>query len=347
MNTLDLDNLSLTHLVTHHIGNSSREEGMRLSSKGSRIKQVAFDHLVEYFMVNFKPEEFFNFSHPEDLAMNEVFGVVKELMEREIDFVEGSQSLAKLLYEAAHHPKVQAGQFHVARLEGLILDGEELDAIGIFKSETTVPFLKMLSGDESYDIEAEQGIEIKGLDKGCLVFDTDKEKGYRALVYNANRSVDARYWNDEFLQLRQCNDEYHQTKEIMHITKEFVTKKMGQEFEVDKTEQIDLLNRSVAYFKDSQEFDKQEFAETVLQDENVIKSFDSFDEGYRQEYSLEPVQSFEISDQAVKKQSKVFKSVLKLDKNFHIYIHGDKSLIEKGEESDGRRFYKIYYDQES
>ncbi len=347
MNTLNLDDLSLTHLVSHHVGNSSREEGFKLSTKGSRIKQAAFDHLIQYFMVNFKPEEFFNFSHPVELGMNEVFGIVKELMAREVDFVEGSQSLAKMLYEVARHPKVQAGQFHVARLEGMILDGEEVDAIGIFKSESTAPFLKMVPGDDCYDIEADQGFEIKGMDKGCLVFDTDSEKGFRVLVYNANRSAEARYWNDEFLQLRQCSDDYHQTKEFMHITKEFVTKQMTQEFEVDKTEQIDLLNRSVAYFKENQAFDKQEFAESVLQDENVIKSFDSFDEGYREEYSLEPVQSFEISGQAVKKQARVFKSVLKLDKNFHVYIHGDKSLIERGEEQDGRKFYKIYYDKES
>jgi hypothetical protein len=49
----------------------------------------------------------------------------------------------------------------------------------------------------------------------------------------------------------------------------------------------------------------------------------------------------------VKKQSRVFKSVLKLDRNFHIYIHGDKDLIERGVEKDGRKYYKIYYREES
>ena len=55
---------------------------------------------------------------------------------------------------------------------------------------------------------------------------------------------------------------------------------------------------------------------------------------------------FAISPHAVKKQARVFKSVLKLDKNFHIYIHGDRSLIERGTEKDGRKFYKIYYREE-
>ena len=49
----------------------------------------------------------------------------------------------------------------------------------------------------------------------------------------------------------------------------------------------------------------------------------------------------------MKKQSRAFKSVLKLDKNFHIYIHGDRELIEQGGDKDGRKFYKIYYEDEA
>ena len=57
--------------------------------------------------------------------------------------------------------------------------------------------------------------------------------------------------------------------------------------------------------------------------------------------------SFEISDNAVRKQSKVYKSVIKLDKNFHIYVHGDRELIEQGRDPDGRKYYKIYFNEET
>ena len=57
--------------------------------------------------------------------------------------------------------------------------------------------------------------------------------------------------------------------------------------------------------------------------------------------------NFEISAHAVKKQARVFKSVLKLDKNFHIYIHGDRNKIEHGVDEQGRKFYKIFYEQEA
>ena len=130
----------------------------------------------------------------------------------------------------------------------------------------------------------------------------------------------------------------------MNIAKDFVTKEIANEFVVTKTDQIDLLNRSVEYFRTHDSFNKKDFEQEVFQDKEIIKSFRNFDETYRESHDIELSDDFEISTQAVKKQAKIFKSVLKLDKNFHIYIHGDKQLIEHGTEKDGRKFYKIYYD---
>jgi hypothetical protein len=38
------------------------------------------------------------------------------------------------------------------------------------------------------------------------------------------------------------------------------------------------------------------------------------------------------------------KQVVKLDKNFHIYIHGDKKNIEEGSDDKGK-FIKLYYNE--
>ena len=100
------------------------------------------------------------------------------------------------------------------------------------------------------------------------------------------------------------------------------------------------------YFKENDEFSKEEFEKEVFGDEEVIESFRGFDTSYRETNEIEMEDNFEISNQAVKKQAKMFKKILKLDKNFHIYIHGDSNKIEKGVESDGRKFYKVYFDEE-
>ena len=61
--------------------------------------------------------------------------------------------------------------------------------------------------------------------------------------------------------------------------------------------------------------------------------------------NIEFADSFEISDSAIKKQQRSFKSVIKLDKNFHIYIHGDREKIQLCKDENGK-FYKIYFDKE-
>ena len=94
-------------------------------------------------------------------------------------------------------------------------------------------------------------------------------------------------------------------------------------------------------------FDKKEFEQDVLHHKNLIQSFQNYNEQYEKENEVQLQDGFEISAQAVKKQARVFKSVLKLDKNFHIYIHGDRELIEQGIDADGRKFYKIYFQNEA
>lgn len=39
--------------------------------------------------------------------------------------------------------------------------------------------------------------------------------------------------------------------------------------------------------------------------------------------------------------------MLKLARDFHIYIHGDRNKIQQGVDEKGRKFYKTYYEQEA
>jgi hypothetical protein len=103
----------------------------------------------------------------------------------------------------------------------------------------------------------------------------------------------------------------------------------------------------VQYFKSNESFNKNDFENEIFQDEEVKKSFQKYDSSFREANDSNLMDNFNISQQAVKKQARVFKSVLKLDKNFHVYIHGDRELIEQGIEEDGRKYYKLYFREES
>ena len=156
------------------------------------------------------------------------------------------------------------------------------------------------------------------------------------------------YWIDEFLKLKIRNDEYNQTNTVLTVYKDFVKNELENSFSMDKTDKIDLLNRSIKYFKEKDQFDLDEFSHEVIANKEGIESFKEYKKNYEQEFDTEIADSFSINNAAVKKQARVYKSVLKLDKNFHIYIHGNNDLIEKGyDEGMKMSYYKVYFREEA
>jgi hypothetical protein len=108
-----------------------------------------------------------------------------------------------------------------------------------------------------------------------------------------------------------------------------------------------LQNRSSFYFKENENFEVEDFANTLFPDEEQAAVFKEFKEKYVEETAVPLVDQFDISQQAVRKSSKFFKNVIKLDDNFKIYISGRRDLIERGfDEEKGKTFYKVYFDQE-
>lgn len=345
--TLDLTRIELKHLITHHIGNKLRDEKYILTEDETSLSENTKDFLLRHFLSSIKSEELFSFSHTVRLDLNEVHAMVSDLFSKPKHFVNISNSLAKLLYEQSMHPRIKAGKLNIAYFGNIVLDDEVVDGIGIFKSESDVAFLKMKTNKTTSAITHDHGYEIKGIDRGCIVLNANQKEGYRIVVVDgSNKSPETQYWKDDFLKIEPIKNEFHQTKELLNITKEFVTKQLPDELDLSKADQIDLLNRSVEYFKTHQSFNQREFENEVFDDTTIIKSFRKYDSSYRQENDSESLTNFNISQQAVKTQSRIFKSVLKLDKNFHIYIHGDRALIEQGKEKDGRKFYKIYFENE-
>ena len=346
---MNFSNAFLKTLSIHFVGNKSSDQGLILSKKplalDAELKVKIKDYFINRFLSVFDTHQF---THPSSLQYNEVFNVVAGIFSGESSFHLASVQLAQHLYKNSGHPKIKGGEFYLCSFENCIFENETVDAFGIFKTETKTNFLEINEEKSSFSIALKEGLDLNKLDKGCLIFNTRHKEGFRALMIdNQSRGEEAQYWKENFLGLAPVKNEFHQTNQFLSITKKFVTEQMVDEFDMTKPDQIDLLNRSVDYFKKHESFDKSHFEKEVFQDKGLIKSFHTYDEAYRQEHDIDLNDRFDISEQAVKKQARVFKSVLKLDKNFHIYIHGDKQLIEHGVEKDGRKFYKIYYKVEN
>lgn len=340
--------ISINSLFLHRVGNKLNQDELILSKYPVDIGESLKKSLLEYFFSSFKPEELYRLHHDIELPLNEVYTCASKIFANPDLLYTESVNLAKHLYNQSIHPKIKDGEFYVVYFKNSILDGETIDALGLFKSENKETFIEIEQLNDGFDIESRQGINIKKIDKGCLIFNTEKDNGYiLSIIDNTNRGSEAQYWRDNFLNVQPKRNEYHQTNQFLGLTKSFVTNELSSENKISKADKIDLLNRSVEYFKNNDTFDKSDFEQKVFKDSSLVESFREFDKTYSKENEIEPLNSFDISSEAVKRQARVFKKVLKLDKNFHIYIHGNKDLIEKGVDEKGRKFYKIYYEEEN
>jgi hypothetical protein len=346
---IDLNRAILQKISTHYVGNKQNDQELILSNESMTIDEIMGTRLKDYFLNPMeKVFERYRFTHSSSLDYNEVYNFVSQSLKEDASFHESSVELARHLFEKTEHPNIKSGELHICKFSQCQIDDAVVDAIGLFKTELKSGFFEIgRSAQQSFSIDYKEGIDLKKYDKGCLILDTDQKEGFDVIIIDAqSRGDEAKYWKDDFLQLTIQDNEYQQTKEFLDVAKQYITQQVTEEFEVEKTDQIDMLNRSVKYFKNNESFDQAEFAEDVFGDEKVAQSFKKFDHNYREDHDLVITDSFEISSDAVKKQTRIFKSVLKLDKNFHIYIHGDRNLIEKGSDENGRKFYKIYYDEE-
>ena len=330
----------------HFVGNKVADEGLLFSKNDVRLSNDINEHLANYFFNSFPSGEYSQFYHDSGIDYNVVYGAANAIFDNPEALYEQSVNLAKHLYEQSTHPKIKGGEFYTVYFKDCIVDGETVDTIGLFKSENKDTFLKVLREGGNFNLESEQGINIKKLDKGCLIFNKDRENGYVvAVVDNTNKGIDAQYWIDDFLHVRQRKDEYANTENVMAMAKQFITKELPKEFEVPKADQIDLLNRSLQFFKEKDSFDIEEFANEVIEQPEVIESFRSYKKNYEEEHAMEIDDSFTISQHAFKKQQRSYKRIIRLDKKIQIIIDGNRDHIEQGEDEKGK-FYKVYYSTE-
>jgi len=343
---INFSNTELQKIIVHKVGNKSKEEGLRLSNEQVEIKgEFLNDLLLKFFTSPFKTESYYHLFHESDLQLNEVYSFVSNIFANPQNFAEQSEHLAKHLYEKADHPKIKSGEFYVVYFADCMIEDEIADAIGLFKTENKETYLNVEEKGEKLDIEYDTGININKMDKGCIIFNTEKDNGFIAsIIDNTNKNNEALYWTDDFLKIKPREDNYYHTQNYLEVCKNFADDVLA---EVDNKEQIALKNNAIKYFAQQDSFSKTEFEEKVLKDPQTAQVFNDYKDQYQQEYDITLSDDFDISNNAVKKDKKNFKSVIKLDKNFHIYVHGAAGRITKGFDPErDMNYYQLFYEIE-
>lgn len=347
---LSLSDINLQSLATHYVGNNAAGDILQLSKTpvemdSEELKQV----LLQYFLTPFKEAAFYKLWHPADIKLNEVYHFVSAIFEDPENLLRESANLARHLHDITTLPQIKSGELHVAYFTGIPINGRMTEAVGIYKTESKSKYLRLEEEKDGYHFRPEEGINPEKMDKGCLIFNVAQDEGYILHVIDRTaKGGEAQFWKDTFLKIWAVDDEYHATENYMRMSKEFIVDQLPTEYEVERVQQIEMLNKSAGYFKKNEQFDKESFEQEVFNDPELIKSFQSYEKQYADERELHFEKEFDISDAAVKKNARALKSVLKLDKNFHVYVHGNREMIERGfDEKTGLNYYKIYFEEEN
>ncbi len=320
-------------------------EGFFNNDKLITVSDALNEILPHFYLKPFKLRDFYTFTHELDVEYNGAFASCRQIFEDPGNFLAESQNLLKLLYSVSENENIKEGELYIAYFPNVFDGQQEIPAIGIFKSEDRDPFIKVYQEGDSLGLVQDEGISIHNINKGALIFDTPDLNTFRTLVFDkTNKQSPARFWIDHFLNLKPLADEFFQTKHFMRMCKDFA---LGQD-ELDRSEQVDIINRSVEYFQEREHFNQEEFQQEVLPQEDQRQAFMDFQNQFVEQHNIEEMpEEFEISAPAFQATKRYIRSVIKLDKNFHVYVHGKRENIERGYDEDkGKNYYKLYFDEE-
>ena len=352
----DFASVNLEKLIIHQVGNKLRDEGFFASPSEYEMKDSNVEELLlKYFLSSFKEKDFYKFFHETDLHLNELYMYISNIFINRSSFYEESVNILNHLYNKSSHPQIKGGEFYMVYFTDCIVNEQKTDAIGIFKTEKKETYLKITRYADEFFVGSEKCINVKKLDKGCIIFNQNSEDGYRvAIVDNVKKgNEEALYWKDEFLQLTNVQDGYFHTETCLTVCQDFVENIYGEIYQADRKDKVVFMNEAVAYFDTHNEFELEDFVQEVVKEPELIEQFKEHKQNYDLNQGLDTTERFNISTPAVKTMKRKFKNLIKLDTEFEIKVKnpsaetGNMQYIERGfDEEKGMSFYKVYFNVE-
>ncbi|WP_242920044.1 nucleoid-associated protein [Pontibacter liquoris] len=347
----DKTQVRLKKVAVHRVGNKAKAEGVIASKELVDLHDEQLsDLLLAYFLAPFKQEEFFRFTHTSDVALNEMFAYAALIFSEPQKFQEYSVHILHHLYEQSDHPKVKSGELYVAYFSGCVMADEVVDAIGVFKSENKDTFLTFQDAEDDLNVNYHFGVNLKGVDKGCMIYNVAAEDGFRVKMVDVN-STDALFWREDFLNVTELKDTNFNTKAALNLCKDFSEEVFAKT--ESKKAQVDFISRSVDYFSKSETFDLEEFTSSVIDEPETKERFKNYSQAFAEERDIEGFTDFAINKNTVRNMKRQFRNFIKLDTQIEIKFSGynpeqSEQYVERGFDNErGMHFYKVYFYNES
>ena len=326
------------------VGNKANGEGVTFASEISDMTESS--EFIKTLINNvFRFDDVRHFDFVDSLSLNPVYTFVSKIFEDNSCFVKQCNNLARYLYDQSIHPNIKNGEFYIVLLRNSLVDGITADAILMLKSEKKDAFLMTTFEKGKISAKPSIGLSPKQIDKGCIIFNINKEEGYNVVVVdNTNSGKDAHYWTDSFLHIVPYQDDFHKTKQVDNFCSGFVRlikKKMPeQDIELAKA-----LGSIAGILQNSNTVSLQQVESCMSFTDDVSNYLAEYKKTYEKDKGTLPT-SFQVDVGRKNNMSITRTQILKIGKDFEIRILNPSLDIEKGYDSNKRKsYYKIYYEQ--
>ncbi|MDI2585619.1 nucleoid-associated protein [Psychrobacillus sp. NEAU-3TGS] len=332
---LEVSDSKLAQYVVHYMGDQL-VLGQEAFPQPEVMLEAAFTQLSFHKL---DLDQQYAFFHETNIGLNEVYTYVKSIFDNPTSFLEQSQYIAKHLHSVSQHPNIKNGELFTGFFENCLFQDEVRQVIAIVKIEEKEMFLDVKSDQNNVIVNGIDGINVKKANNMCVIIDMGQDEE-PAVFLKTKRKEDVVYWQERFLKLKVADESYHKTNLALTECKKYILK----EETFTNTDKLGFLNKTLEYFRNEEEFQVEDYIETVFEQANEVQKDVLIN-------TVKPYET-EISESAIVKAEKNYKRKIKLDDNIEIQVNVRdiekvNELIEVGyDEVTNRKFYKIYFEEE-
>ena len=337
----------LTSLALAKIGNPLKGEPLLTSKELCKFDQEESDILTSCFLNPFRSLDPYQLQGIKSEEGNPLFNYARSTFSDTDVLLDTAKKIANHLYTKSYHPNIKSGDLCISLMEGIIIKGKSASGICIIKSENKVPFLQISDKNGDLTLTTQHGIYPDKIDKGCLILNHEREKGY--VVYLFDKSGNTQFWNKDFVAATPIRDEDYLTKKFGELCINFADK--GLDSETDQNTRMMVANRALNYLNDSDDFEIGNF-EKALGEPELVDQFTSFKKQYEENGGSNIKDQFTISKKEATKAQKRLKKRMRLDTGAELtftskFLDQSENLLEQGwDENKGMNYVKIYFGEE-
>ncbi|MEO4055050.1 nucleoid-associated protein [Solibacillus sp. CAU 1738] len=332
---LEVSDSKLAQYVVHYVGDAL-VLGEEAFTRPEVILEAAFTQLA---FNKIDLEQQYEFFHETDIGLNEVYTYVKAIFDEENSFLEQSKNIATHLQSASGHPNIKSGELFIGLFENCLMSTGAKKVIAIVKIDEKEMFLDVKNEQNKMIVSGIDGINVKKINNMAVIVDMGADEA-PAVFMKTRRKEDVVYWQERFLKIKVADEHYHKTNLALTECKKYILK----EESFTSTEKLGFLNKTLDYFRNEEEFQVNDYIETVFEKAEPVQK----------DIIVNSVKPYEtvISESAIAKAEKSYKRKIKLDSNIEIQVNVRDieqvdELIEVGyDAATNRKFYKIYFQEE-